>query len=297
MSPALAMTLLVRNEVDIVRDNIEFHLARGVDFIVATDNRSDDGTREVLEEYAQAGVLRIFDEPGRDYSQSRWVTRMVVYAREELGSDWVLNNDADEFWSPSSGNLKTELGARWPPVRLCRRHNMVFPWDQEPGSWRHTLVNRVARPVRRPWRTSRLVDPRTVPAHPLLYFKPTPKALCRTRDLRRVRNGNHWADYRFPVAPLFSRDIDIYHFPIRSFQHFARKVAEGGAACALNGQLGRSQIWHWRRWYAQMQRGELEVAFRQVLPSADRIARDLKSGRVVVDRLFLSTSTADKDRP
>ncbi|HJM57083.1 MAG TPA: hypothetical protein QF446_07130 [Planctomycetota bacterium] len=38
----LVMTLLVRNEEDILATNIEYHLARGVDFIIATDNLSDD---------------------------------------------------------------------------------------------------------------------------------------------------------------------------------------------------------------------------------------------------------------
>ena len=39
----LIMTLLVKNEVDIVRQNIVFHLRQGVDFIIATDNISVDG--------------------------------------------------------------------------------------------------------------------------------------------------------------------------------------------------------------------------------------------------------------
>ena len=51
------MTLLVRNEEDIIRENIEFHLSQGVSYFIATDNRSIDGTADILREYEAKGVL------------------------------------------------------------------------------------------------------------------------------------------------------------------------------------------------------------------------------------------------
>lgn len=76
----VVMTLLVRDEEDIVRANLDFHLARGVDFVVATDNRSEDATVSILEDYERQGVLRLLHEPADDYSQGRWVTRMARLA-------------------------------------------------------------------------------------------------------------------------------------------------------------------------------------------------------------------------
>ena len=51
----LVMTLLARDEADVVDSWLAFHLNAGVDFVIATDNRSQDGTTEVLERYARDG--------------------------------------------------------------------------------------------------------------------------------------------------------------------------------------------------------------------------------------------------
>ncbi len=54
----LVQTLLVRDEADIVDTQIAYHLNAGVDFVIATDHESRDGTTEILESYARDGHLR-----------------------------------------------------------------------------------------------------------------------------------------------------------------------------------------------------------------------------------------------
>ena len=60
------MTLVVRDEVDIVDAQIEYHLNAGVDFVLATDHDSRDGTTDILEKYVRDGYLRLFRKPRRN---------------------------------------------------------------------------------------------------------------------------------------------------------------------------------------------------------------------------------------
>ncbi len=172
------MTLLARNEVDIVDAQIAFHLHAGVDFVIATDNRSEDGTTEILERYEREGVLHLIREEGDDMRQDEWVTRMARLAATDFGADWVINSDADEFWWPREGSLEDVLSAvpeRYGVVRGCWRHFPPRPDDDRFFAERMTV---------------RL----TAPAHPgdkRTVFHAHQKVAHRARPDVWVERGNH----------------------------------------------------------------------------------------------------------
>jgi len=109
LNQKLVMTLLARNEEDIIEECIKFHLSHGVDFIIATDNGSIDNTRNIFLKYQKQGVLHLIDEPEHNYNQSQWVHNMILLAKKKYQADWVINVDADEFWFCNHGNLKLAL--------------------------------------------------------------------------------------------------------------------------------------------------------------------------------------------
>jgi hypothetical protein len=210
----LVMTLLARDEADIVDAQIAFHLHAGVDFIVATANRSHDGTAEIFERYERAGVLHLLREEGDDMRQAEWVTRMARLAATELGADWVINSDADEFWWPRAGSLKEVLAAvppRFGVVRGCWRHFLPRPDD---GRF---FAERMTVRLRRP----------TSPGDKRTIFHAHQKVAHRATASVEVEAGNHNADGPGLEPIRLWHPLEVLHFSFRSAEQAALKVAGG----------------------------------------------------------------------
>ena len=113
----VVMLLVVRDDADVVDAQIAFHLSVGVDYVLATDHASTDGTADVLESYARDGALRRFPETGEPRDSS-WRSAMARLAIED-GADWVLDAEVDEFWMPRAESLGEVLAA------MPRRYGIV----------------------------------------------------------------------------------------------------------------------------------------------------------------------------
>jgi glycosyltransferase involved in cell wall biosynthesis len=235
----LVMTLLVRDEQDIVRENLDFHLAQGVDEVIVTDNGSEDATVEILREYESGGVLRLLLEPTDDYSQGRWVTRMARLAATE-GADWVINNDADEFWWPRAGSLKSIFEQLGDEVGLvvARRQNFVpRPEDGRPFWERMTLRERES------------LNPLGKPLPPKLAHRAHPEIA--------VAQGNHKVEGARLGERLDDGSIEILHFPMRTYGQFENKIVKGGRAYGRNRELPQRTGRTWRRLYEDWEKGRL----------------------------------------
>lgn len=280
------MTLLVRDEIDIVARNIAFHLAAGVDHVIVTDNGSVDGTRDVLSQYERSGVVTVLDEPGRDFAQGEWVTRMALLARDRFGADWILNNDADEFWVAQTGDLKSQ--AVDAELLTCRRRNMVAAYDMDERTpWFERVVYRVGSP-------NRVVRPKDIITGPLglpfFYFAPLPKVLVRANGLKSVTQGNHSASFA-SAAKSKQADIVIYHYPFRTLAQFERKILQGGRAYLNNPRLPPNLGWHWRRWYAKLGAHGLESVLKDAMPTAVRLREDVNAGILIQDAGYLQAKS------
>jgi len=279
----LAMTLLVRDEMDIIQANLDFHLTQGVDHVVVIDNGSVDGTRGFVQEYARNHPVTLIDQPEQTYNQTRWMTDAALHARDHLGATWVLNNDADEFWLSPSGNLKDHLGEGVPDSLICQRHNMVFAWNGDDHThWAETALFHVAKPL-----NVKLTDVPLMAPLPCPYFyrRLPPKVLTRTRGLTKIAQGNHSAEYAH-AAITGPSDIQIYHYPVRSRVQLRSKVENGGRSYAANTEFSQNVGWHWRRWYQMLNTQGIDAVMADALPSTTALQQDLGNGTLIRDAII-----------
>ena len=262
----VVMTLLVRDEEDALRANIEFHRAQGVDFFIITDNKSEDATTAIAKEYEAAGLAHYILETDDDYNQSAWVTRMAKLAATEFGADWVINNDADEFWWPRRGDLKSTFAAvaANANVLVAQRHDFV-PVVDERGAFYHDMVIRK--------RVS--LNTKGKPLPPKVAHRGDPEVL--------VPQGNHWAELSVPEV-VADELIDIFHFPIRSYAQFTNKIIKGGQAYERNKSQGKNVGGTWRTLYKEYQKNGLVDFYRKQSMSARQLEEGLRTNELVSDR-------------
>ena len=283
-APRLAMSLLVRDEASLIAHNIHFHHRLGVDYFIATDNGSVDGTREILTELSRDLPLHIIDEPEFTMRQDDWVNRMARVAADKFGADWIINGDADEFWLPSGGSLKSVI----PPgaaVLRCPRVNMLATHTQAeaPDYAFHHNTLRVRKPYDNsifhepPWRLSRT---------PVVMTAVGRKVMCRLDGLRGVGYGNHDAAHDGPAVEC--SDILIYHYPVRTFAEFLSKVVNHGTSLENNPAIPAHIGWHVRRWFALYRQGLIEEEYRRLLVPEERVEPYLNEGILSEDRSITS---------
>ena len=262
----LVMTLLARNEADIVDANLAFHLHAGVDFVIATDNGSDDGTLEILERYARAGRLHLLTEDGEDMRQDEWVTRMARMAAADFGADWVIHSDADEFWWPRGGTLKDVLGLipeRYGVVRGCWRH--FLPRPDGPASFAERMTVRLCTPA--------------FPGDKRTIYHAHQKVAHRADPDVEIEPGNHDAAGRALQPPLRSwHPIEVLHFSFRSAEQLARK-ARGGWVRTPDFEPTEHQI----RLDRAYREDTLDAFYAEHAVSDGAVERGLADGSLAVD--------------
>jgi glycosyltransferase involved in cell wall biosynthesis len=254
----LVMTLLARNEADILDAQLAFHLNAGVDFVIAIDNGSDDGTTEILESYARDGHVELTREE-RDYNQAEWVTEMARRAATEFGADWVINSDADEFYWPRGGTLKDVLWAvptRYGGVRGMLRNFVPRPFGDDSFAERMTV---------------RVCNPGAEDNSP---YSPRFKAIHRGDPDVTVLPGANRALVR-GLDPLPGwYPIDVLHFPIRSLEHFTEKYLRWWAL--LRTRFSEAV-------HEAHSRGELRELYESYVVDDEALAKGIADGTLAID--------------
>ena len=275
----LVLTLLARDEADVIDDHLRFHLNAGVDFVIATDNLSQDGTTEILESYARDGHLHLISEDSKYLRQAEWTTRMARLAATDYGADWVIHSDADEFWWPRGESLKDVLEsipARYGIVRALLRHFVPRPDGGSPFFERMTVRMSAQAPIN---------DPRSL-------FRPNLKVVHRGDPNVNVSIGTQRL-IDSPLAPLRGwYPIEFLHFPVRSLEQCERKYAH-----QLTGP-GQTPSPYYDRVRTLLEEGRIADFYESLVVDDDALERGRRHGSLVIDtRLRDALHMLHEDEP
>lgn len=239
----LVMTLLVRDEEDIIEQCIKFHLNQGVDFIIATDNGSIDGTKDILLKYKEMRLLHLIEEPEHNYNQPVWVNNMIEIARDKYDATWIMNVDADEFWFSTFGDLKLSL----PTTKECNVLKIGSIQIDPVDSYENGLFK----------------IPKTISGIVTSHFK----CMHTAKGYKRILMGNHEVKMkRFNRKKMITSDIIIFHFANRSYQQFENKVVKTVKALDNNPDfVNKKHIGeHIRIHYEKYKEGKLRQSYDDI---------------------------------
>jgi len=258
----IVMTLMVRDEIDIIERQLDFHLAAGVDFFIVTDHESADGTSEILERYARRGLLHRIPVVSPAKRQAEWVTEMARMAAGDFEADWVINSDADEFWWPWGGDLKDVL------LRVPERYGIVQTFVRAflPRPGKGDFAERM---------TARFAPSAPINS-PFSPFRVNVRLLHRAVPDIVVGRGNATVQTSLVALPGWS-PVEALHFPVRSFRQFEHKFLTHYEA---SGARRRGE--HVRA-FAAAQVGRLEDLYDEICIDDERLDRGLADGSLAID--------------
>lgn len=231
---------VVKDEADMI-GRVVRHMLEQVDHVIVADNRSTDGTREILTDLG----VEVVDDPEPGHYQAEKMNGLAERARGQ-GAEWVVPFDADELWYSRIGRLGDTLAALPRSILLAQaelydHRPTKHDGDGDPASRMH-------------WRCPQPTSFR--------------KVACRARPGIGITQGNHTAGYEgVQFAPAALDLLLIRHYPYRSPEQFISKVRNGAAAYAAT-DLPEHMGAHKRGW-GKLTDGELTETFYRDFYSED----------------------------
>lgn len=267
----LAMTVMVRDEADVIEAMVRHHFAQGVDVMLVTDNGSADGTREILQSLADEDPrLLVADDPVHRKQQGETVTRMAREAAVVHGADWVINADADEFWLAEGGGTVREAFERFDPA-----------W----GAFEVPVRDMIGAPAfagsgfaRLCWQDRRPLD--QLRRSGLLAHSSNDAVHVADPDVVVVQ-GNHAVSIPSAGHPEPGTGVEVLHLQWRSWTQFRQKVENAGRAYEANPTLNPSPNHHGMRDYRMLKAGTLLASYLLRHPGSAELQAGLDAGTFI----------------
>jgi hypothetical protein len=204
----------------------------------------------------------VLTDPGARRCESKWRTRMARLAATEYGADWVINTDADEFWTPRGGTLEEVLASvpeRFGVVWALSRHFVPRPDDGDLFAERMTV---------------RLSAPAAI-NDPTSPYRPHLKAAHRADPDIGVGFGAHTVRTRRWLPLHHWHPAEVLHFPFRSLEQWERKGVRRARGDKPLGQYVSA--------LQASESGRALDRYRSLVVGEEALERGLSEGSLVID--------------
>jgi predicted transcriptional regulator len=275
----IAMTVMVRDEADIIAAMLDHHITQGIDTIIVTDNGSIDGTTQILEDFASRGLIELRHDPVHKKQQYTVVTQMARDAYTQFGADWVVNADADEFFIAVDPALTLADALRMTPKSI-RTFTVPVTNMTGPPALSGTGLQRL---IYRDRRSAEELQNKGLMPHP------TADSIHIGDADIEISQGNHFVSLKPNGEPPETAAIEVLHFPSRSWQQYRNKVEISGNAYASNPDLLPSPNHHGLRDFARFKTGILLPYYLARHPSPNATVEMAQRGDLIEERRIADT--------
>jgi hypothetical protein len=228
----VALIQMIKNEEDVIFENLAWHFACGFRKFILIDNMSTDRTKEKVQEFATLAAdhakVIIIEDPIFEHIQGRIVTgsyNLALSVWPEL--TWVFPSDADEFWIPKQP-LREVIAKIPDDIDALRVFSTRYHASEDYYSF----------------------DENTTFYEKLHYqdfgLAHVSKIAVKAQNCIKITQGNHGIEkldnclpnmeVNYGLATIFG--LEMYEFPIRSPKQIHHKYFNGMKANMRGKELG-----------------------------------------------------------
>lgn len=229
----VALIEMVKNEEDIIFENLVWHFVLGFRKFIVIDNLSSDNTKQEIERFAELSKnyakVFIIDDPVFEHIQSRITTGAYDFARSVWPEvKWVFPVDADEFWITKKplrdiiNNIPVDAEVLQSTVIKYRPHIDYYEFEEAIKFYDklHYLSYEVFSP-------------------------PGVKIILKAQDCIKIGQGNHDAirtncgdGSQLKIYHGYQLGIDLHEFKLRSVEQTHNKFSRSMASNLKARELG-----------------------------------------------------------
>lgn len=275
----VTMTLAVaKHHLPYLEENMKFHSAIGIDsFVVMLHDFSRKQTEEASNIVAKYNchLLTNNDPVFRGDSMRTELARDAI---SHYKSDWIINNDVDEFWVIDDSSIN-KFFDRYPSNNLVyvERYN-VLPYMVDFSTYvspARSYIYTITKPLN--------VDvsvgyDRISPIDFSLKSK-SGKTAHRGSGLIKVHRGSHLIEIENPSGTT-SQSATIFHYPYSTKENFVNELNSRIDAMLSEEGLKENQSFHIRYWKHYRDTGRINELLNGLFPSSEIVSELCRKGIV-----------------